>query len=112
MFDPVDPKQSFPALERGILKYWKEEDTFKRSVHLRTAREGSHPGDPLNGMAVGTVFIGLCKDGLCKTQRLRLEGDRQEIRQATVLAALRLLRDTLIQGSGPSSATASLKDSV
>ena len=51
MFDSVDPKQSFPALERGILKYWQEEDTFKRSIHLRTSNEGSHPGDPLNGMA-------------------------------------------------------------
>jgi len=51
MFDPVDPKQSFPALERGILKYWQQEDTFKRSVSLRTARAGGHAGDPLNGMA-------------------------------------------------------------
>ncbi len=49
MFDSVDPKQSFPALERGIQKYWKEEDTFKRSISLRTSR--GHKGDPLNGMA-------------------------------------------------------------
>ncbi|MFA6039315.1 MAG: class I tRNA ligase family protein [Candidatus Peribacteraceae bacterium] len=35
MFDPVDPKQSFPALERAILRYWKEEDTFKRSIAKR-----------------------------------------------------------------------------
>ncbi len=50
-FDPVDPRQNFPALERGIQKYWQEEDTFKRSIHLRTGRNGSIPGDPLNGMA-------------------------------------------------------------
>lgn len=31
-FDSVDPKQSFPALERGILSYWQEEDIFKRSL--------------------------------------------------------------------------------
>ena len=37
MFDPVDPKASFPALERGILKYWQEEDIFKRSLHQREA---------------------------------------------------------------------------
>ena len=48
MFDPVDPRQNFPALERGIQKYWQEEDTFKRSIHLRSAR-GS--GDLLNGPA-------------------------------------------------------------
>ncbi len=36
MFDPVDPKQSFPDLERAILTYWREEDTFKRSITLRS----------------------------------------------------------------------------
>ncbi len=41
MFDPVDPRQSFPALERGILKYWHEQDAFKRSVRLRSQQEGS-----------------------------------------------------------------------
>ena len=36
MFDPVDPKQSFPQLEEGILSYWREEDIFKRSIRNRT----------------------------------------------------------------------------
>ncbi len=36
MFDPVDPKQNFPDLERGILQYWREEDTFKRSIRQRS----------------------------------------------------------------------------
>lgn len=40
MFDPVDPKQSFPALEHGILTYWKEEDIFKRSVKQRRQTHG------------------------------------------------------------------------
>ncbi|OGJ59725.1 hypothetical protein A2881_01130 [Candidatus Peribacteria bacterium RIFCSPHIGHO2_01_FULL_55_13] len=40
MFDPVDPKQSFPALERGILTYWKEEDIFKRSIKQRKQLSG------------------------------------------------------------------------
>jgi isoleucyl-tRNA synthetase/broad specificity phosphatase PhoE len=40
MFDPVDPKQSFPALERGILTYWKEEDIFKRSIKQRKQIHG------------------------------------------------------------------------
>ncbi len=35
MFDPVDPKQHFPSLEEGILKYWKEQDMFRRSIQLR-----------------------------------------------------------------------------
>jgi len=38
MFDPVDPKQNFPSLEEGILKYWKDEDMFRRSI---TQREGN-----------------------------------------------------------------------
>jgi len=40
MFDPVDPRQSFPALERGILTYWKEEDIFKRSIKQRRQMHG------------------------------------------------------------------------
>ncbi|MDD4319031.1 MAG: class I tRNA ligase family protein [Candidatus Peribacteraceae bacterium] len=44
MFDPVDPKQSFPDLERGILQYWKEEDLFKRSIQNRTKPDS----DPLD----------------------------------------------------------------
>ncbi|MEI8229751.1 MAG: class I tRNA ligase family protein [Candidatus Peregrinibacteria bacterium] len=35
MFDPVDPRQRLPALEEGILKYWQEEDIFKRSLRQR-----------------------------------------------------------------------------
>ena len=37
MFDPVDPKQSFPDLEKGILDYWRYEDTFKRSLKHRSS---------------------------------------------------------------------------
>jgi len=29
---PVDPKQSFPALEEGILERWREADTFRRQL--------------------------------------------------------------------------------
>jgi isoleucyl-tRNA synthetase/bisphosphoglycerate-dependent phosphoglycerate mutase len=39
-FDPVDPRQNFPALERGLLKYWQEEDTFKRSIRNRSVGTG------------------------------------------------------------------------
>lgn len=40
MFDPVDPKQRLPDVEEGILQYWKEEDTFKRSIKHRSAGGG------------------------------------------------------------------------
>ncbi len=39
-FDPVDPRQSFPDLERGVQQYWKEEDIFKRSIRNRSQSEG------------------------------------------------------------------------
>jgi isoleucyl-tRNA synthetase len=34
-FHPVDPKQSFPALEDGILQRWRDRDVFHRSVAQR-----------------------------------------------------------------------------
>lgn len=48
MFDPVDPQQSFPSLEEGILQYWKEEDVFKRSMYQRKERI-SDPLDDAHG---------------------------------------------------------------
>lgn len=53
-FDPVDPKQPLPDMERGILQYWHEEDVFKRSIRQRS--QGS--GDPWDGPAgdQGKVF--------------------------------------------------------
>ena len=34
-FEPVDPKVSFPELERRILEFWSEHDVFARSIELR-----------------------------------------------------------------------------
>jgi len=34
-FDPVDPRVSFPALEEEILTFWREDDTFRKSIALR-----------------------------------------------------------------------------
>jgi isoleucyl-tRNA synthetase len=34
-FEPVDPKQSFPALEERVLARWREEDVFARSLAQR-----------------------------------------------------------------------------
>ncbi|OGJ73307.1 hypothetical protein A3G69_03410, partial [Candidatus Peribacteria bacterium RIFCSPLOWO2_12_FULL_53_10] len=57
MFDPVDPRQSFPALERGILTYWKEEDIFKRSIKQRKQLSGDlleHHHEQTNKRTNGT----------------------------------------------------------
>lgn len=35
MFDPVDPKQSFPLLEEEVIKYWQNNKIFEKSVSKR-----------------------------------------------------------------------------
>ena len=35
MFKPVDSRQSFPKLEEEIIRFWKENDTFRKSVEER-----------------------------------------------------------------------------
>ena len=35
MYKPVDPKVSFPKMEEGIVKFWKENNTFKKSIKQR-----------------------------------------------------------------------------
>ena len=37
MFEPVDPRQSFPAMEERILRFWKENDIFRKSIEQRPA---------------------------------------------------------------------------
>jgi isoleucyl-tRNA synthetase len=37
MFRPVDTRQSFPKLEEEVLRFWKENDTFRKSVEQRPA---------------------------------------------------------------------------
>jgi isoleucyl-tRNA synthetase len=39
MFQPVDPKVSFPELEKRVLQFWKDESIFQRSVDERPAEK-------------------------------------------------------------------------
>lgn len=39
MYTPVDPKAEFPKQEEEVLKYWNENDTFKKSVAQREGAE-------------------------------------------------------------------------
>lgn len=59
MFDPVNPKQSLPDLEEGILQYWREEDTFKRSIR----RRGKAKLDKLDGHESGNGDVFSFYDG-------------------------------------------------
>ena len=75
MFDPVDPKQSFPDLERGILTYWKEEAMFHRSLHARKAGEvfSFYDGPPFaTGLPhYGHLLAGTIKDVIPRYQTMK-----------------------------------------
>ena len=75
MFDPVDPKQSLPKLEHGILQYWQEEDVFKRSVKQRTSGEefSFYDGPPFaTGLPhYGHLLAGTIKDVIPRYQTMR-----------------------------------------
>jgi len=61
--------------------------------------------EPADGRAVGTVFVGASGSWGIQVEALALTGDREEIRAASVLAALRLLAralENLRDGGGPS----------
>ncbi|MBI4260600.1 MAG: class I tRNA ligase family protein, partial [Actinobacteria bacterium] len=38
-FRPVDSKADFPAVERGVLEFWRERDVFRKSLELRAGAE-------------------------------------------------------------------------
>jgi len=75
MFDPVDPSQSFPDLELGILQYWKEEDVFKRSMERRKNGEvfSFYDGPPFaTGLPhYGHILAGTIKDVIPRYQTMR-----------------------------------------
>ena len=75
MFDPVDPKQSLPDLELGILKYWREEDVFKRSMHRRKDGEvfNFYDGPPFaTGLPhYGHILAGTIKDVIPRYRTMR-----------------------------------------
>ncbi len=74
-FDPVDPQQSFPDLELGIIKYWREEDVFKRSVAMREGCEtfSFYDGPPFaTGLPhYGHLLAGTIKDVIPRYQTMR-----------------------------------------
>jgi nicotinamide-nucleotide amidase len=53
--------------------------------------------DEQEGVAPGTIFVGLClPDGSTEARELRLPGDRERVRQYGAISALDLLRRALI----------------
>lgn len=74
-FDPVDPKQNFPELEEGILRYWHAEDVFQRSITMRQEGEvfGFYDGPPFaTGLPhYGHLLGGTIKDVIPRFQTMR-----------------------------------------
>lgn len=64
-FKKVDPKQSFPKLEEEVLKFWKENNIFKKSIENRDQREefNFYDGPPF---ATGTPHYGHILAGTIK----------------------------------------------
>ena len=54
-YPEVDPRPSFPAIERGILARWAEDGTFQKSVDQRPAGEdgANDLGADTGGIATG-----------------------------------------------------------
>ncbi len=75
MFDPVDPKQSFPILERGIQRYWLEEGMFHRSLDQRRHAPvfSFYDGPPFaTGLPhYGHLLAGTIKDVIPRYQTMR-----------------------------------------
>jgi isoleucyl-tRNA synthetase/bisphosphoglycerate-dependent phosphoglycerate mutase len=74
-FDPVDPRQNFPALEEGIQKYWQMENVFQRSITMRQGGEvfGFYDGPPFaTGLPhYGHLLGGTIKDVIPRFQTMR-----------------------------------------
>ena len=78
-YPEVDPRPSYPAIERGVLARWKAEDTFQRSVDENPAGENGaneyvfYDGPPFaNGLPhYGHLVTGYVKDIIPRYQTMR-----------------------------------------
>ncbi|ERK66281.1 hypothetical protein N136_04746, partial [Leifsonia aquatica ATCC 14665] len=59
-----------------------------RAVDIGVATTGVAGPDPQGGRAVGTVYLGIATSTGTRVVELALEGDRAEIRRATVERAI------------------------
>lgn len=74
MFRPVSPKVKFPEIELGVLKFWKENEIFKKQLELRKNSQKFVflEGPPTaNGMPhPGHVLTRTVKDLVCRYKAL------------------------------------------
>ncbi len=66
MFKPVDTRQNFPKMEEEILDFWKENDSFRKSIKIRNSNEEFifYDGPPFaTGLPhYGHILAGTIKD--------------------------------------------------
>ena len=53
------------------------------------------PASDTDNEPVGTVFMGLCKDGVCEVFKYRFDGNRQKVREQTKIEVFRRLNEVL-----------------
>ena len=74
-YPDIDTKASFPKIEEEVLKYWKENDTFKKSIKQREGAEEYvfYDGPPFaNGLPhYGHLVTGYVKDIVPRYQTMR-----------------------------------------
>ena len=75
MYNPVDPKASFPKMEEAILKFWQDRDIFKKSIRQREGGEEYvfYDGPPFaTGLPHFGHFVpGTIKDVIPRYQAMR-----------------------------------------
>ena len=74
MFNPVNPRESFPLMEKKWLKEWKENGTFEKSVDFRNDDEFVfYDGPPFaTGLPhYGHILAGTMKDVVPRYQTMR-----------------------------------------
>ncbi|MEM7024612.1 MAG: CinA family nicotinamide mononucleotide deamidase-related protein [Pseudomonadota bacterium] len=68
----------------------------RMSSDVGLASVGVAGPDEVDGLAVGTVFLGLATDDLVTSERVHLPGDANRVRQYSVISLLNLLRRRLL----------------
>lgn len=71
-------------------------DPVPADIGIATTGVAGPQPDPQTGQAVGTVWIGLCTEGGVRAVEYALSGDRGDIRNGSVAAALELLVGELV----------------
>lgn len=75
MFEPVNTKQSFPKLEEEVLRFWKDNDIFRKSVEQRPAERQFtfYEGPPYANASPGVhhVLARVFKDVIVRYKTMR-----------------------------------------